>query len=75
MKKNTTLTVILVDSTATDIAITHQNEWLPFRKRTVHIELTDEQMKMLEPRHTGTINGKPQFEVIGEVWLESEEKQ
>ena len=65
-----TLTVVLMDSTPTYIAIVHENEWRPYARRTVQIKLTDEQRRQLTPRKTGTIKGRDTHEEILQAWLE-----
>lgn len=64
------LQVMMVDKIGTDIALFHQNECVPFRRRQITIELTPEQIDELKPRHTGNINGDDYFEEIGNVWIE-----
>ena len=65
-----TLTVVLIDDTATYIAIVHENEWRPYAKRTVQIRLTDEQRRQIAPRSTGRIGGKRTHEHVLQAWLE-----
>ena len=65
-----TLTVILADTTATMVAIVHENEQRPYRRRTIQLKLTDEQRRQLEPRYTGHSNGKPTCEEVPDAWLE-----
>jgi len=65
-----TLTVVLIDDTPNYIAIVHENEWRPYGRRTVQIELTDEQRRQIAPRETGMISGKQTHEQILQAWLE-----
>ncbi len=65
-----TLTVILADTTATMVAIVHENEQRPYRRRTIQLKLTDEQRRQLEPRYTGHSNGKAMYEEVLDAWLE-----
>lgn len=68
------LRVVMLDTLPTVVALVHENEHQPYRRRLVTIELTPEQAALLHPRVTGKLNGKDQHEVIGEVWLEDEEE-
>lgn len=64
------LTVIMLNTQRTCITITCDNEWVPYGRRTVQIELTPEQLETLKPRHVGQNQGKDVYEEIGQVWLE-----
>ena len=65
-----TLTVIFRDTNRTRLAVIHENDWVPFQKRTVQIELTPEQEEALKPRHVGVHCGQDVFEERGECWIE-----
>ena len=65
-----TLTVILADTTATMVALIHENQQRPYARRCVQLKLTDEQRKALKPRFTGQCNGERTYEVHLESWLE-----
>lgn len=65
-----TLTVMFVDTLRTQMSIVHENSFLPYKKRIVHVPLTEEQIKLLEPRVTGKWSGVDQFEEIGDTFLE-----
>jgi ACT domain-containing protein len=65
------LTVIMADTQRTYISIVHENEHKPYGRRTVQIELTDEQRRQLEPRYTGNISpGAEQYEEVLYCWFE-----
>lgn len=64
------LTVIMADSMPTSIAITYENSWLPYKYRTVHVELTPEQIELLKPRNCGRINGTDIYESVSNIFLE-----
>lgn len=64
------LTVIILNTTETYLRLVHENEYVPYGRRTVHIPLTPEQMEMLRLKYTGRHDGSDRHEVIGEVWLE-----
>lgn len=66
------LTVVMADAGPTTIAIVHENEWAPFVRRTVQIELTEEQRAKLIPRSTVTNNGCHIYEHVERCWFEPE---
>lgn len=66
------VTFILADTHVTWVSLYHENEHRPFRKRTVTIELTPEQVSQLAPRNVGVRDGEAQFEEILECFLENE---
>lgn len=66
------LQVVMLDTWRTSIAITHENEHVPYGRRLVTIELTPEQLALLAPRHLGQNCGKPAHEEYGPSWLEVE---
>ena len=65
-----TLTVVLIDSLRTRMAVIYENDHVPFRRRTVHVRLTPEQLAVLAPRPVGTESGQVVYEELGAVWLE-----
>lgn len=67
-----TLTVVMLDTLRTTIAVVHENEHMPYGRRTVQIELTPEQAAKLTPRELGSMNGTKVYETIGPLWLEPE---
>ena len=67
------LTVVFANIHATACAVEHLNEHIPFTYRTVQIELTDEQMKQLQPKEVGHSRGEKVFEIIHNSWLEDNE--
>ncbi len=67
------LTVILVNTWRTHMAIVHENSYLPYTRRTVQIDLTREQAQAILPRELGMNGGKVVREEIGEVWLEPDD--
>jgi hypothetical protein len=64
------LQVVMLDRHRTEMAIMHENSCVPYGRRLVSIELTEEQVAALAPQSVGTSQGKEQFEQIGDVWLE-----
>lgn len=64
------LTVILVNTWRTQMAIVHENSYMPYTRRTVQIELTPEQVAAIAPQKIGVNCGKDVHEEMGEVWLE-----
>ena len=68
------LTVVLADTHGTQTAIIYENEHRPYQRRTVQIELTPEQRRQLEPRHTGRVKGTETFEEVHQAWLEPAEE-
>ena len=65
-----TLTVIMADTMVTYVSLVHENEHRPYGRRTVQIELTEEQRRALAPRVTGSDGGTPTHEVPLDSWLE-----
>ena len=70
-----TLTVVMLDDLITETAIVHENQWRPYGKRTVQIQLTEDQRAQLRPRHVGSSNGKERYEKIFDAWFEPEEEK
>ena len=69
------LHAVLCDTLRTCLAIEFENESLPYGRRLVTVELTDEQAEALRPRVTGQRNGKEWREELGPVWLERDDKE
>lgn len=65
------VTVILVNTLRTRVAVVHENDHLPFSRRTVQIELTPDQEAAIAGRVVGTWQGEDVFEEIGGCWLEN----
>ena len=70
-----TLTVVMLGTERTRMAIIHENEWMPYSRRTVHIKLTDEQREQLAPRKVGFSSGRDVYEEIGDVFLEADDAE
>lgn len=66
------VTFVLANTHRTYVAIVHENEHVPYRRRTVTIELTPEQVALLEPRVVGIDGGKEVYEEHLACWLENE---
>ena len=66
------LRVQMLDTHRTYLAVVHEGESLPYRRRLVTIELTEAQRRDLAPQYVGELKGKPVVEEIGQVWLEAE---
>ena len=64
------LTVVFANTWRTTVAVVHENQELPYSFRTVRVELTDEQMKALEPRVVGQDGTIDVYEDIYNSWLE-----
>lgn len=65
------LTVIMLDTYRTQIAIGYENEHRPYGRRAVQIELTPEQMELLKPRKVGERGATDVYEEYGYSWLEA----
>lgn len=68
------ITFILADTTPTYVALVHENQYRPYSKRSVSINLTPEQEMLLRRRETGHINGKVQREIILECFVEEDDE-
>jgi len=64
------LQVVMLDRFRTEMAIVHENSCVPYGRRLVTIELTDEQCTALVPRVVGQSGIHDRHEEIGEVWIE-----
>ena len=64
------LTVVFVNNWRNRIALEFENCTMPQTFRTVHIELTPEQLKQIEPAPLGISHNKPVTEEIYNSWLE-----
>lgn len=64
------LTAIMLNTFRTRIALEYENEAIPFGRRTVHIELTPDQIEQLKPQHVGVERGKDVYEEFGGCWIE-----
>lgn len=68
------VTFVLADTHRTYVAVVHENEHVPYRRRTVTIELTPEQVAQLAPRRVGVSQGADVYEETLTCWLENEPK-
>ena len=73
MASKTVLRVVMLDTWRTHCAHVHENDHVPYGRRLVSIELTPEQLAMIEPRKLGVDCGQDRHEEVGEVWLEDVE--
>ena len=64
------LTVVMLDTQRSYLALVHENQSIPYRKRLVEIELSPEQVDKLTPRKTGSNGTKNTYEERGEIYLE-----
>jgi len=64
------LTVVIADTWSTTCRLEHENEWTPYKRRTVQIELTPEQEALLELRVVGLNKGTDIYEDILQCWFE-----
>lgn len=62
--------VVMLDTHRTRMAVIHENEHIPYRRRLVEVYLTPEQEELLEGRKVGIEAGEPVFEEIGPMWIE-----
>jgi hypothetical protein len=67
------LCVELLDTHRTTISVVHLNEHVPFGRRVVQIELTDEQLETIKPKHLGSHQKVEIYETIGNIWLQDEQ--
>ena len=67
------LTVIVEDQYRTYVGLVHEEQIVPYGRRTVQIQLTPEQNALLECRELGKASGTTVREVIRECWLETED--
>jgi hypothetical protein len=69
------LTVVLVNTYRTRIAVQFENDHIPYSRRIVQIPLSKEQEVLLAPRKLGRECGKDVYEEYGSVWLEEDERE
>lgn len=62
--------IIMLDTHRTRIALVHENEHIPYRRRLVEIVLTPEQEALLQPLCVGTEGGNDVFEEYGPAWFQ-----
>lgn len=65
-----TLTVVMLDTASAYISLCNLGEAEAFRRRTVHIALTPEQIAQITPRELGVERGEPLYETVERCWLE-----
>ena len=68
-----TLSVIIEDRYRTYIGMVHEQQIVPYGRRTVQIQLTPKQNAQLECNELGKASGTTVHEVIRECWLETED--
>lgn len=73
-RKNPVFHAIMLNTWETSMRLIHENEHIPYQKRHVSFELTDEQTEIITGRYLGQ-NGTPAFEILGEVWVEGADIQ
>lgn len=66
------LHVVMLDTWRTQMAILYENETVPYGRRAVVVELTEEQAKTLSRRCVGVNGGRDVYEDIGDVCLEDD---
>ena len=66
------ITFVLTDTFETRMRLTHENEYIPYKKRVVQIELTPMQLEKIQPRKVG-FDKKNIYEEITDCWIENEE--
>lgn len=64
------VTFIIANTYATECSIVHENEWRPYPKRTVTIELTSKQCEQLRLKKVGSRGQEPVFEEIHDCFVE-----
>lgn len=65
------LTVVMANTYRTEVSIVHENDHHPYIRRTVQIELTEEQRAQLEPQ----LLAPERHEEILDCWLEPVESE
>ena len=66
------ITLILANTLRTEIALIHENESRPYERRTVTLQLTDEQIAAIRPRFVGSNGGADRYEEILNVFIDEE---
>jgi hypothetical protein len=66
------ITFVVADTWATTARLQHENEYVPYKKRTVQVELNHEQMEKLKLRKVGDRYGSSVFEEILDCFIESD---
>lgn len=66
------LQVIMADTHSTTCRIQFENEWAPYKRRVVTIELTPNQVSQLQKRQVGIQNGTEIFEEILDCFIEED---
>lgn len=69
-RKNPVFHAIMLDTWETSMRLQYENEHVPYRRRHVSFELTDEQTEIITGEYIGRDGVIPQFETLGEVWIE-----
>jgi hypothetical protein len=64
------ITVIIANTWRTTVAVIHENQMLPYGKRSVTIELTPEQCKQLTLRKVGTDRDRDVYEEIFDCFVD-----
>ena len=62
---------IIANCHETRMRLEFENEWVPYKKRVVFINLTDEQVKQLKCENVGSSLGNEVYEEILEVFIDN----
>jgi hypothetical protein len=66
------LTFIIADTWHTVMCLQQENEYVPYRKRTVTVELTEKQKEQIKKKQVGDSGMKPVYEEIIDCFIENE---
>ena len=66
------ITFIMADTWGTEARLRCDNEHVPYKKRTVTINLTDEQLRQIKCRKVGKESDVDKFEEIIDCFIENE---
>lgn len=64
------VTFIIADTYRAEVAMIHEGQTCPYRKRSVTIDLTDEQIAAISPRRVGKRGPDEVYEEVLECFIE-----
>lgn len=67
------ITFVFADIWETEMRLKHENEFVPYKKRTVSINLTEEQLKQIQCQRVGRDGNEDKYEEIIDCFIENEE--
>ena len=68
------ITFIIADTWETEARLRYENEHVPYKKRTVTINLTDEQLKQIQCEKVGKESDVDKLEEIIDCFIENEQE-